>query len=128
MKPRPALFWILVAIGAITVASGLLQVIAPGLVLRVVGAEVTPTTMHFFGIVGMFMTLFGGLLLHALFSQAHHPAMVFWASLQKFGASAAVGFGVLHQIFASLALLVAGFDFLSGLLALWYWSRIRSTA
>ncbi len=128
MKPRPALFWILAAIGAITVASGLLQLATPSTVLRFVGAEATPTTMHFFGIVGMFMGLFGGLLLHALFSPAHHPAMVFWASLQKFGASVAVGVGVLHHIFSGLALLVAGFDFLSGVLTLWYWFRIRSTA
>ncbi len=128
MKPRPVLFWTLVAIGIVTVSSGLMQVFAPGTVLHLVGAEATPTTRHFFAIVGMFMTLFGGLLLHALFSPAHHPAMVFWASLQKFGASLAVGVGVLHDIFSGLALLVAGFDFLSGLLVLWYWSRIRSAA
>lgn len=128
MKPRRLDFWLLVAIGIITVASGLLQLVAPEMVLRLVGAEATPTTRHFFAIVGMFMTLFGGLLLHALFSPAHHPAMVFWASLQKFGASLAVGVGVLHHIFSGLALLVAGFDFLSGLLILWYWSRIRNAA
>ncbi len=128
MKPRCLDFWLLVAIGIITVASGLLQLVAPAMVLRLVGADVTPTTGHFFAIVGMFMMLFGGLLLHALFSPAHHPAMVFWASLQKFGASLAVGVGVLHHIFSGLALLVAGFDFLSGLLILWYWSCIRSAA
>jgi hypothetical protein len=46
---------------------------------------------------------------------------VLWAALQKFGASAAVGLGVMHGVFSPVALGVAGFDLLSGILALMYW-------
>ncbi|HLU90046.1 MAG TPA: hypothetical protein VKZ51_09460, partial [Cyclobacteriaceae bacterium] len=35
----------------------------PAFVLDVIGAEVTPLSSHLFAIVGMFMALFGGLML-----------------------------------------------------------------
>ena len=43
---------------------------------------------------------------------------------QKLGASAAVGLGVRRGLLSPLALGVAGFDALSGLLALDYWRRL----
>ena len=127
MKIKNWHYWLLVAIAALTIFSGLVQIIAPGMELRLFSAEATPTSEHFFGIVGMFMVLFGGALLNALLSPADQPMVVFWCSLQKFGASAAVGLGVLHHIFSPLALLVASFDLASGILGIWYWSRIRRT-
>ena len=117
---RSWLYRVLLAIGAVTVLSGLGQAVRPDLVLGVVGGEATPASMHFFGIVGMFMVLFGGLLLHALLSPDPQPAAVLWAGLQKFGAAGAVGLGVLNGIFSPLALAVAGFDLLSGVLILLY--------
>jgi hypothetical protein len=128
MNKSGALYRLLVAIAAITILSGAVQAIAPGFELRLLAAESTPTSRHFFGIVGMFMVLFGGGMLHALLDRRDHPVMVFWASLQKVGAFAAVSLGVLHGVFSELALLVAGFDLLSGVLALWYWNRIRRAA
>jgi hypothetical protein len=125
MKAKTFTYWLLVGIAVITIFSGLVQLIVPGFELRMLSAEATPTSRHFFAIVGMFMVLFGGVLLQGLCSSAHHPIVVFWAGLQKFGAFAAVGLGVLHHIFAPLALLVASFDFLSGLLLFWYWRKIR---
>lgn len=125
MKTKDWLYWALVGIGAVTVLSGSLQMVAPGVVLTLIGGDMTPTSLHFFGIIGMFMVLFGGAMLQALLSPLHHPVVIFWACLQKFGASVAVGLGVLHQLFSPLALMVAGFDLLSGILGLWYWSRIR---
>jgi hypothetical protein len=120
-------YWILVGIAVITIFSGLVQMIAPGFELRLLAADVTATSRHFFAIVGMFMILFGGALLHALCSPTHHPIVVLWTALQKFGAFAAVGLGVLHHIFSSLALFVAIFDLLSGVLMLWYWREIRGS-
>ncbi|HTC22638.1 MAG TPA: patatin [bacterium] len=124
MKNKKALYWILVAISGITVASGLFQVLATDFELKVLSAESTATSRHFFAIVGMFMVLFGGMLLQALLGESDQPVAVLWAGLQKFGASAAVGIGVLHQIFSGLALLVAGFDLLSGILILLYWRSL----
>jgi hypothetical protein len=126
MKQRDWLYWVLVIIAAVTIFSGLFQVVAPGFELRLLSAEVTPTTTHCFGIVGMFMVLFGGAFLNALRSGGDQRIVVFWCSLQKFGASVAVGLGVLHHIFSPFALLVAGFDLCSGILGIWYWGRLQA--
>jgi hypothetical protein len=97
--------------------------VVPGFVLGVVAGGEGPKAEHFFGIVGMFMVLFGGLLLHDL---AHEEGsrgdrvVLLWCALQKLGASAAVGLGVAHGVFSSLALGVAGFDLLSGVIFLLY--------
>lgn len=71
------------------------------------------------------MVIVGALLLHALFHSADHPIVVFWAAVQKLGASAAVGLGVLDHRFAALALAVAGFDLVSGILMFGYLARLR---
>lgn len=125
MKTRNLAYWLLLGIAVVTIFSGLFQMVAAGFELRLLAAQATATSRHFFAIVGMFMVLFGAALLHALLSPTHHPIVVFWASLQKFGAFAAVGLGVLHHIFSPLALLVAGFDFCSGILGIWYWFQIK---
>jgi len=125
VKRRGWLDWVLLAIGAITVVSGLVQAVAPGLVLGLIGGDPSPANRHSFAIVGMFMVLFGGMLCHALLASEHHPIPLLWAALQKLGAAGAVGLGVSKGLFAPLALLVAGFDLLSGVLALVYWRSIR---
>jgi hypothetical protein len=125
MKKKDWLYWLLVLIAASTFLTGAVQAIAPEFILRLLSAETTTTSQHFFAIVGMFMVLFGGATLHALLSLKHHPVVILWSSFQKFGASVAVALGVQRGVFASLALIVAIVDFLSGVLALWYWSRIR---
>lgn len=125
MKPRFFSYWALLAIAVITMFSGLLQAFLPSYVLSIVSADSNPTSRHFFSIIGMFMFLFGGLLLQALLSPIHHPIIVLWASLQKFGAFVAVGLGVVQVIFSPFALLIAGFDLVSGLFGLWYWLEIN---
>ncbi len=114
MKPKLRIVLLLIALA--TVATGLIQVFAPGFVLHIVGAAVTPTTRHFFAIVGMFMFLFGGLLLQALYSEQSSRAAIFWCGLQKAGASIAVFIGIAKGLFAPLAAAVASFDLLSAVL------------
>jgi hypothetical protein len=126
MKRHDWLYWALIAIAAVTIFSGLCQIVAAGFELRLLSAEVTGTSKHFFGTIGMFMVLFGGVFLNALLGPANQPTVVLWSGLQKFGASAAVGLGVAHHIFSPLALLVASFDLCSGILAIWYWRRIQA--
>jgi hypothetical protein len=125
MKKRDWLYWLLALIAAGTVVGGLVQIFAPGFVLEFIGGETTRGNRHSFGIVGMFMVLFGGLLLHALLSARHHPLAVLWAGLQKLGAFFAVGLGAMWGLFAPLAWGVAFFDLLSGVLILWYWLTIK---
>ena len=128
MNQRSILYWVLVAIAAATVLTGATQVIAPGFVLGTISAQIPPTTSHFFGIVGMFMVLFGGMTLHVLLGTATEPVALLWAGFQKFGASIAVGLGVSRGVFSSLGLLVACFDLLSGILILAYWNQVRRRA
>ena len=117
----PRLRLILLAIALLTVVSGAVQMVQPSFVLHLVGGPDNPGARHFFGIVGMFMVLFGGLAFQALRApEAQQALPLRWAALQKLGASAAVGLGFLHGLFGAMALLVAGFDLLSALLFLLY--------
>ena len=125
MKQRDWLYWLLALIAAATVLTGATQMFAPAFVLHFLDADVTRTSAHFFAIVGMFMVLFGGATLNALFSARPSPVVIFWSALQKFGASGAVALGVTRGVFSQLAYAVAVIDFLSGVLAIWYWLRIR---
>jgi hypothetical protein len=117
------------AIAVITVASGGVQLLATGWELELLQAQQTPAARHFFAIVGMFMVLFGGLLLHGLRRPHARRVALTWAALQKVGASAAVGLGVLTAVFSPLALLVAGFDLLSAaVLVAYLWIVANATA
>lgn len=118
------LFRLVAAIGIITILSGAAQMIRPALVLGIVGAEAGPASRHLFGIVGMFMVLFGGLTLHGV--RARSAPALLWAGLQKFGAVAAVGLGFLHGVFSLAALPVAGFDLTSGVLIFLCWRKVST--
>jgi hypothetical protein len=117
---------VLKAIAAITVVSGLIQMLRPQWILALVGGEAAPAASHFFGIIGMFMVLFGGLLWQSLRARRPQPIPVFWCGLQKLGATGAVGLAVGRDLLSGLALGVAGFDLLSAILILWYWASIRN--
>jgi|AntRauTorckE6833_2_1112554.scaffolds.fasta_scaffold25560_2 hypothetical protein len=112
-------------IAGITIVSGMVQLIKPAFVLGMIGGLVNPTTEHFFGIVGLFMVLFGALLFHSLIGEKRNSAAVLWCGMQKFGAAGAVTLGVTRDIFSWLALGVAGFDLLSGVLIIMYWFSIQ---
>ena len=124
---RGILFWLCAAIAAITVLTGCIQILWPAPILALLSSGQSAEALHFFGLIGMFMALFGGALLHALFSHHSSRVVVLWAGLQKFGAVAGVAIGVLHGIFAPLALGVTVFDFVSGVVIL-AWLRQLSTA
>ena len=114
------LHWLLVLISISTVVSGIVQIFAPSFMLGLISAEVTPATKQCFGTIGMFMFLFGGLLLQVLLSRQVVEPVFVWAGLQKVGAFIAVGLGVFHEVFGPKALIVAGFDLLSGILIFIY--------
>jgi len=112
------------AIAVITVISGLLQIIAPSFVLGMVGVVITPTTRQLFATIGMFMLMFGGLMVQALYSVQQNNAAILWGALQKIGASLAVFIGIFHHLFAPVAALVASFDFFSFILLIVYYRNI----
>ena len=100
----------------ITVVTGTSQLLMAERLLPLLAVTPTLAAGQLFATVGMFMVLFGGAVLHAQASRAALPVVLLWAGLQKLGAAALVGWGVMQGIFSPLALLVAVFDFASGVL------------
>ena len=115
----------MVIISVVTIGSGLAQLIAPGCILGFIGAEASLLADHFFRIIGMFMALFGGLLLHTVYNAVPGPTAVVWCALQKLGAAAMVGVAVWNGLFSQLALGVAAFDLLSAFLLFSYFNYLR---
>ena len=124
-QPPKLIYWLIILISAATIISGLVQLVAPQFVLAIVGADINPTSGQLFSTIGMFMALFGGMLLQAMRSPSTQSVAIFWSALQKFGASAAVIIGVERHVFSMIALAIAAFDALSGCLILWYWFQVR---
>jgi hypothetical protein len=115
---------VLAAVAVVTILAGAAQIPFGGTVLELLGAEPTPAARQLFGTVGMFMVVVGGLLLHTLLRQSPAPEVLLWSGVQKAGASAAVGLGVLNGVFAPVALTVSLFDLATAALCLIYLRRI----
>ena len=113
---RKSLRLIILIISVLTVIAGAVQVINPGFVLSAIQGEASPTAVQLFATIGLFMFLFGGLMIHSLYSAYPDKVVVFWSGLQKAGAAIAVFIGISKGLFSSTAALVAGFDLLSALL------------
>lgn len=119
---------ILLLISVTTLFSGAMQVIAPAFVLNFVGAEIDTGTKQLFATIGMFMFLFGGMMIHALYHEDNNRVAVIWSGLQKLGASVAVFIGIFNGVFIPIAAGVAIFDLLSGLLFFYYLKTLKSDA
>ena len=104
-----------IAIGGATAVSGLGLIAAPRLVLRVLGAGRTEPTPFLFRIIGMFMTVSGGLLADGALARplpnggAGRVALR-WALVAKVGAAIAVAYGVRSKRFGKQGLALAAFD------------------
>lgn len=117
---------IILIISMITFFSGVMQVFSPGYVLNFVGAEINVTTKQMFATVGMFMVLFGAMMVHALYHEDDNRVVVIWSAFQKLGASVAVTIGILNHVFMPIAGLVAAFDLASCILFFVYLKSLRS--
>ncbi len=120
MNLQRLLYWALVLISLTTFVSGIVQIFVPAFILDLIAAEVTPTSKQCFATIGMFMALFGGMLLQVLLSGDLAIPVFLWAGLQKFGAFVAVAIGVAHNVFSPFAMFVACFDLISGILIFAY--------
>ncbi len=120
-------YWLLVLISISTLISGIVQIIAPAFILGLISAEITAATKQCFATIGMFMFLFGGMLLQVLLARQMVAPVFLWAGLQKIGAFIAVGIGVMNHVFGPAAMLVACFDLLSGILIFVY-MKLAATA
>lgn len=114
--------WLLILIAAITILSGLAQIILPETALSLTGISATAETVYLFRLVSLLTALFGGMLLHAVLSGKNSSSPLLWVGLQKELSAAAVLLAVISGLLpANNALLVAGYDFVAGVFVLWCW-------
>lgn len=114
----------------LTVVTGTAQILIPQKMLPLLSVAPDAAPAHLFATVGMFMVLFGGSVIHAQRYAQQNPSVLtvvlLWAFLQKLGASLFVAWGISKGVFAPLAGIVAGFDFLSAILFFDYRRRSAS--
>lgn len=106
-------------VGLTTLASGAGLVVAPRPALRAMGAATVEPAPFLFGVVGMFMTASGALLVDGCRSEPPDPVALRWALAQKVGATTAMCLGVRTGRYHRRALAVAAFD--GGAAALLAW-------
>lgn len=99
-----------IAIGGATAASGLGLIAAPRLVLRVMGAGTQEPAPFLFRIIGMFMTVSGGLLADGARASRGGRMALRWAMVAKIGAAIGVYSGVRSKRFGKQGLALAVFD------------------
>ena len=117
---------ILLLISLSTLMSGAIQVVAPALVLTFVGAAFNVAMNQLFATIGMFMFLFGGMMIHALYHEDDNRVVVIWSAFQKLGASVAVAIGIMKGVFSPIAGMVAAFDLVSGILFFVYLRGLKT--
>ena len=117
---------VLILIAAITVLSGLTQMVVPGFVLGMVAGTADPLGSQLFATVGMFMLITGALFLICLWRRSTETAVPFWIGVQKALAALFVARAVFAGIFLPISLGVASFDALSAVLCfIFYWRSPR---
>jgi hypothetical protein len=99
-----------IAIGGATAVSGLGLIAAPRLVLRVMGAGTAEPSPFLFRIIGMFMTVSGGLLADGAGAARGGRMALRWAMVAKVGAAIGVYAGVRSKRFGKQGLALAAFD------------------
>jgi hypothetical protein len=119
--------WTLFAVAVGTFVSGVLLVVAQRFVLHLFSAPAATSDRLFFGIIGVFMAVVGGMLAQSL-RQAPSTVVVGWSALQKLCASAAMSLAVAISVFSYYGIILAAFDFSSAVLAIAYWWRLRRLA
>lgn len=115
---------LLILIAAATVLSGVTQLVAPEFVLDKIAGETSSGAQHLFRTVGMFMAITGALFLQTLLNHSTDRAIPLWIGVQKLAAAVLVAWGVHAGLFGPIALCVAGFDLISGILAWIFMARI----
>src|SRR5215831_18957582 len=86
----------------ITILTGATQLGWPQGVLPLLGVPASAAAEQLFGTIGVFMMLFGALVLHAQARPEALSVVLLWAALQKIAASLLVGWGVQRGVFAPL--------------------------
>lgn len=112
-----------VVVGVLTAASGLFVLTFPKTSLSLLGANDPDPAPYLFGLVGMFMLLFGGLLVDAARRPDPPPVALFWCLIQKVAAVIAMLVGVFTDVYGWFAVVVALFDAACALVIRALWRR-----
>jgi|GraSoiStandDraft_15_1057317.scaffolds.fasta_scaffold476712_2 hypothetical protein len=115
---------LLILIAAVTAITGLTQLVAPGFILGFIATTPDALGLHFFATVGMFMVILGAMFLQSLLNRSNEAAIPFWIGVQKIAAAILVSWAIVRGLLAPLAYLVAGFDAITGVIALIFWRRL----
>ena len=115
---------VLIVIAAITFVSGAAQLVAGEMILGIIATSATGPEVHLFGTVGMFMLITGAMFCQSLIQRTDAPAISLWISVQKFAAAVLVFIAWMKGYFLWLALGVAAFDLVTGVLAFMFWRRL----
>lgn len=116
--------WTLLAIAFGTFVSGIVLAVAQRFVLDILSAPTATSDRLFFGIIGLFMAIVGGMLTQTLLQRRPSAVIVGWSALQKLGSSVAMSLAVALSVFSDYGIALAAFDFCSALLAVGYLWRI----
>jgi hypothetical protein len=115
---------VLIIIAAVTVVSGLAQLVAPDTVLGFIAVSSDALSAQLFATVGMFMVITGAMFLQSLLRRSTEPSIPFWIAIQKAAAAVLVGWAIYRGLFVWLAAGVALFDAATAIIAFVFWSRL----
>lgn len=115
-----------VMISSVTLILGVFQLLNPMAALGMMGrGEILPVTSHYFAMLGFFMILFNGMVLHTVYEIQTSKTIILWAALQKIGVAVLVFIGIVGGHFHFTAIGVALFDLISGVLFLFFLAQLN---
>lgn len=115
------------AVAALMVASGLLQLVQPATMLLQMGvASATAGEQQLMSTVGLLLLALGAALLQCVWRDRDQRPLLLWVALEKAGFAALLAYGVLSGVYTALVWPLVVFDSAAALLLLDY--RRRQTA
>jgi hypothetical protein len=112
-----------------TLVLGLFQMLNPIAALGLMGkGEILPVTAHYFAMLGFFMVLVNGMVLHTIYEVNTSRTIILWAALQKAGIAVLLVMGILGGHFHVTAIGVALFDLAAGVLFFFYFLQLKKTS
>ena len=112
--------YVILAIAAITVASGAFQIVAPGTALRALGLRPDSELTLMLVLASALSALVGAALLHTVLARRNDPTVLVCAGLAKLCGPAVLGVGAARGLVDRAGLVVAAYDLVTGLAVLWY--------
>lgn len=120
---------VVVIVSLVTLILGIFQMLNPNAALGMMGkGEILPVAAHYFAMLGFFMVLFNGMVLHTVYETQTSKTIILWAALQKIGVAVLVFIGIFGGHFHFTAIGVALFDLIAGILFLFYLEQLNRSS